>query len=64
MRLARPVVLNTETKEALEQCARARSLSVRMVERARIVLLAGKGKQDLKIAHLLSIVPRTAARWR
>jgi len=34
------------------------------VLRARIVLLAGEGKQDLKIAHLLSIVPRTAARWR
>src|SRR5436190_10566545 len=36
----------------------------RVVLRARIVLLAGEGKQDLKIAHLLSIVPRTAARWR
>jgi len=34
------------------------------VLRARIVLLAGEGKPDLKIAHLLSIVPRTAARWR
>jgi hypothetical protein len=32
--------------------------------RARIVLLAAAGKQDLKIARLLSIMPRTAARWR
>ena len=35
-----------------------------MVLRARIVLLAAEGTQDLKIARLLSIVPRTAARWR
>lgn len=32
--------------------------------RARIVLLAAEGKQSLKIIRLLSIVPRTAARWR
>jgi transposase-like protein len=35
-----------------------------VVLRARIVLLAAEGKQDLKIARQLSIVPRTAARWR
>jgi transposase len=34
------------------------------VLRARIVLLAAEGKQDLRIARLLSIVRRTAARWR
>jgi len=34
------------------------------VLRARIVLLTAEGKQDLEIARLLSIVPRTAARWR
>jgi hypothetical protein len=39
MRVARQVVLSPEQKEALEQSARARSRSVRMVERARIVLL-------------------------
>lgn len=50
MRLAHPVVLNPEQKEALEQCARARSRSVRMVERARIVLLAATGKQDKEVA--------------
>ena len=36
----------------------------RVLLRARIVLLAAEGKQDLKIARLLSIVPRNAARWR
>jgi hypothetical protein len=44
---------------------RAGSAQARVVLRARIALLAGEGKQDLKIAHLLSIVPSsTAARWR
>jgi hypothetical protein len=44
MRVASSIDLTTEQKEALEQCARARSLPVRLVERARIVLLAAAGK--------------------
>src|SRR5437870_1413194 len=64
MRIAPPVVLTSEQRAKLETYARGRSAQARVVLRARIVLLAGEGKQDLKIAHLLSIVPRTAARWR
>jgi len=64
MRIAPQVVLTSEQKAKLETYARGRSTQARVVLRARIVLLAGEGKQDLKIAHLLSIVPRTAARWR
>src|SRR5712691_2424135 len=64
MRIAPPVVLTSEQRAKLETYARGRSTQARVVLRARIVLLAGEGKQDLKIAHLLSIVPRTAARWR
>jgi len=64
MRVARPVVLNPEQKEALEQCARARSRSVRMVERARIVLLAASGRQDKEVAAELGITAHKAARWR
>ena len=64
MRIAPPVVLTSEQRAKLETYARGRSAQARVVLRARIVLLAGKGKQDLKIAHRLSIVPRTAARWR
>ena len=64
MRVARPVVLNPEQKEVLEQCARARSRSVRMVERARIVLLAATGKLDKEIAAALNITAHKAARWR
>lgn len=41
-----------------------RKTAARLVQRASIVLLAAEGKQDLQIAHLLSVVPRTAACWR
>ena len=64
MRVARPIALNPEQKQALEQCARSRSLPVRLVERARIVLLAAAGKQDKEIAAELGITAHKAARWR
>jgi len=64
MRVARPVVLSSEQREALEARARARSASLRSVERARIVLMAGAGMQDKQIAATLRITPEKAARWR
>jgi transposase len=64
MRIARPVILDSEQKQVLEQCARARSLPIRVVERARIVLLAAAGKQDKEIAAELNITAHKAARWR
>ena len=63
MRIAPPVVLTSEQRAKLETYARGRSAQARVVLRARIVLLAGEGKQDLKIAHLLSIVPRWRSRF-
>ena len=64
MRVARPVVLDSEQILQLEQWSRARSLPARLVERARIVLLAGQGKRDMEIAAQLSLSPNKAARWR
>jgi len=64
MRIAPPIRLSSEQQEALEQCTRARSLSVRLVERARIVLLAAAGKQDKDIAAELGITAQKASRWR
>jgi hypothetical protein len=58
MRVAPPIALTSEQREELEQCARARLLSVRLVERARIVLLAAAGKQDKDIAAELGSPPR------
>ena len=64
MRVARPVVLNTELQDMLKSRARARSATARSVERARIVLLAAAGMQDKQIAAKLRIMPEKAARWR
>src|SRR6266436_2380083 len=46
------------------QWARGRSLPTRQVERARVVLLAAAGKQDLEIASAVGISNQKAARWR
>ena len=64
MRVARPVILSPEQREALEARARARSAPARSVERARIVLLAGAGMQNKQIAAQLGITPEKVARWR
>ena len=64
MRVAPTVVLDDVQRKTLEQWARGRSLPTRLVERARIVLLAGAGKQDLEIATDLGISNQKAARWR
>jgi transposase len=64
MRIAAAVILSDEQRAKLEAFARGRRTPARVVLRARIVRLAAQGKQDIEIARLLSIVPRTAARWR
>jgi transposase len=64
MRVARPIILDSEQRLLLEQQSRARSLPARQVERARIVLRAADGWQDKEIAAELGITPEKAARWR
>ena len=64
MRVAPPVVLTDDQKRTLQQWARGRSLPARQVERARVVLLAAAGKQDLEIAAEIGISNQKAARWR
>lgn len=64
MRVALPVVLTEDQKRTLHQWTRGRSLPARQVERARVVLLAAAGKQDLEIAAEVGISNQKAARWR
>lgn len=64
MRVAPAVSLSAEQRQVLEQRRRARSLPARVVERARIVLLAAEGKQHKEIAELLGVSMQKAARWR
>jgi hypothetical protein len=64
IRVAPPVVLDTQQRKTLEQWARSRSLFMRQVQRAQIILLAADGKQDLEIAAEVNISSQKAARWR
>ena len=62
MRVAPPVELTEDQECALRQWARGRSLPARQVERARVVLLAAAGKQDLEIAaEMASAIRRRLA---
>jgi len=64
MRVAPQVALTENQKHTLLQWARGRSLPARQVERARVVLLASAGRQDLEIAAEVGISNQKAARWR
>jgi hypothetical protein len=64
MRVAPPVVLTEEQRQTLQQWSRGRSLPARQVQRARVVLLAADGKQDLEIAAEIGISNQKASRWR
>jgi Homeodomain-like domain len=64
MRRAPVIMLSPEQRRVLESQARSRSLSLRVVERARIVLFAAAGRQDKEIAVLLSMTPKKVSRWR
>lgn len=64
MRVAPSIELDQAAQAALEKWANGRKTAVRLAERARIVLMAGEGKQDLEIAAALSITPKKASRWR
>lgn len=64
MRIAPAITLSSDQQATLEQWARSRSLPARMVERARIVLLAAEGRQEKQIASAMKITPKKVSRWR
>src|SRR5215470_10174749 len=64
MRIAPRLELTVEQRATLEEWARARSLPARVVERARIVLLAAAGEQDKEIARQLNMTSKKVSRWR
>lgn len=64
MRVAPKVELITEEKATLTAWVNGRKSPVRMVERARILLLAASGAQDTEISLQLAITPKKVARWR
>src|SRR5881227_2888446 len=64
MRIAPAIALSPEQRTLLVSQARSRSLPVRVAERARIVLFAAFGQQDLEIAARMAITPKKVSRWR
>ena len=64
MRIAHEVVLSDEERAELTKLARSKLTSVRLAQRARIVLLAAQGVQNIDIAERLGVGRIQVARWR
>ena len=64
MRTAPLIELSLEQRTALERLARQRSKPARLIERARIVLLAADGLENKQIAKRMRMTPEKVARWR
>jgi transposase len=64
MRVAVEIALSEEEVAGLKRLSKSRSVSVRLAERSRIILLAGTGMTDEAIGKELSITRQKAGRWR
>ena len=64
MRAAPEIVLTNEEHAELKKLVRSRLSSVRLVQRAHIVLLAADGMQSKVIAEQLGAVRVQVSRWR
>ena len=64
MRIATEIVLTQEEQLELSGLARSGLTSVRLVQRARIVLLASEGLQNKDIAEELGVDRGQVRRWR
>jgi len=64
MRVAQAVILTDEERTTLKRWARGRSTPVRLMERAKMVLMASKGMLNRDIAEAIGTDSHTVARWR
>jgi transposase len=64
MRIAPLVQLSPEQRVTLDKAARSTSGSVRFALRAKIIVLADAGRQDIEIAQALGVTRQKSARWR
>jgi transposase len=64
MRIAPSVTVTTEQRSILESWARGHSTPVRLMQRARIVLLAASGRENKDIAVQIDATPLLVGRWR
>jgi len=58
------VALSAEETQTLRQWIRAGTKESRLVERAKVILLAGQGKANLEIARELKTRPARVSKWR
>jgi transposase len=64
MRVATKIVLSEAERAELTHLVRSKRTSVRLAQRARIVLLAARGMQNREIAAELGVGRVQVARWR
>src|SRR4249920_22840 len=64
MRIASPIVLSQEERAVLSTWSRGRSLPLRLIERAQIVVMAAQGIPNQDIAQALSVSRPTVQLWR
>jgi len=64
MRIAPPIILSPDENVALAKWARGRSISARLVQRARIIQRAAEGAQSQDIAKKLGVSRPTVQLWR
>jgi transposase len=64
LRVAPTIVLSDEEETKLAKLARSKVTSVRLAQRAQIVLLAAQGMQNKDIAEQLGVGRVQVARWR
>lgn len=63
-RTAAPIVLSLQERSTLETWSHARSLPLRLVQRAQIIRLAAEGVLSQEIAHQLRVSRPTVQLWR
>lgn len=64
MRIAPKIDLSEEERQTLTKWSRGRSTPARLVQRAKIILLAAQEHQNKEIAKVLGVMERTVGRWR
>jgi transposase len=64
MRVAQSIELSEEEIKTLTAWSRGRRVATRLMQRAKIVLMAAEGEQNKTVAELLGIDPRQVSRWR
>ena len=64
MRIASPIVLSQEERAVLSTWSRGRTLPLRLIERAKIVVMAAQGIPSRDGAQALSVSRPTVQLWR